>query len=375
MTINTAARFVGFFSLLIPSLVYGISWAEEAQESAPRSAFVSVPSGPFSKWPENLKSKTVASLSFRCDTVGVMALGNYHGPEVAAREYVRAVSAACVDGQMPDDWPGHSETRESLLRHFDLAHQQDPNLEMPQWPKEGSRPAHTPAEAEAQKWNDRPSSSTDLITFSLIGAPYHTPPKNTDASKPMALPEHKDEERQIQYRIPRNYIVLMDDWNGGAQTLVRLKVTFPGFEPLTQKTAQCLSLSPAFRPTSCTPVAFVLRRGGAYEPPDDVRFNNASSLFHSQLPLAGPYGFALYEIGPTGARSQTYRMDTPQHMLVINCFRSSKDEAQLSVCHTESRLESGNVLAYFLYSDQLKDAERIDTGIRELVRSFQLEAR
>jgi hypothetical protein len=372
MMMNIAARFVGFFWLLIASLVYGISWADEAQVPAQRSALVSLPTGPYSKWPENLKRKAVESLSFRCNTVGVMALSNYHGPEAAAREYARAVSSSCVDGQMPDDWPGHGETRENLLRHFELAHQRDPNLEMPQWPNEGSRPADTPAEPEAQKWNDRPSSSTDLMTFSLIGVPYHTPPKNTDCCKPMALPEQKDEERQIQYGIPRNYIALMDHWNGGAQTLVRLKVTFPGFEPLTKKTAQCLSLSPAFRPTSCTPVAFVLRSGSAYEPPDDVRFNNASSLFHSQLPLAGPYGFDLYETGPTDARIQTYRMDTPQHMLVINCFRSSKDEAQLSVCHTESRLQSGNVLAYFLYSDQLKDAERIDTGIRELVRRFQL---
>jgi hypothetical protein len=56
----------------------------------------------------------------------------------------------------------------------------------------------------------------------------------------------------------------MDDWNGGPQTQVRLKVTFPGFEPLTLDTEHCMSLSPAFRPTTCTPLAFALRRGGAY---------------------------------------------------------------------------------------------------------------
>jgi hypothetical protein len=96
-----------------------------------------------------------------------------------------------------------------------------------------------------------------------------------------------------------------------------------------------------------------------------VRFNNACDLFHSQQPLAGPSGFELYETGPAEARIETYRKATPQHMLVITCFRNSKDQAQLS------RLESGNFLEYFLYSDQLRDAEQIDAGIRKLIRGFQ----
>jgi hypothetical protein len=79
--------------------------------------------------------------------VSVMALGNYHGPDAAAREYAQSLSAACIDGQMPDDWPGHAGMRESVIRHFDLAHKQDPKLEMPQWPRTGPPP---PAQARAQ---------------------------------------------------------------------------------------------------------------------------------------------------------------------------------------------------------------------------------
>jgi hypothetical protein len=242
---------------------------------------------------------------------------------------------------------------------------------MPQWPREGSTAVHANADREGQKWSDRPSSSTDPLTFSLVGIPYHTPPKNTDCCKPMALPDHKDEARQIQYRVPRNYLVWMDDWNGGPQTLVRLKVTFPGFEPLKLNTEHCMSLSPAFRPTTCTPIEFILRNGGAYEPPDDVRFNNARDLFHSQQPRPGPYGFELYETGPPEARINTFRKDASGHILAIHCFVHSKDGASMSVCHTESRLDSGNVLAYFLYSDQLGDAEQIDAGIRKLINDFQ----
>jgi len=190
----------------------------------------------------------------------------------------------------------------------------------------------------------------------------------------MALPEYENEKRQIIYRVPRNYVVWMEDWNGGAQTLIRLKVTYPGVEPLTPETAQCLALSAALRPAPCTPVGFSLRGGGAYEPPDDVRFNNARGLFHSQQPLPGPYGFELYETGPPEARINTYRKSTPLHLLVINCFLPNAGPNHLAVCHSDSRLGSGNVLSYFLYSDQLKDAEEIDRGIRQLISRFQVDA-
>ncbi len=104
------------------------------------TALIPLPTGPFSDWPDNPKSKALASLSFRCNMVSVMALGNYHGPDAAAREYAQSLSAACVDGQMPDDWPGHAAMRESVIRHFDLAHKLDPKLEMPQWPRSGPPP-------------------------------------------------------------------------------------------------------------------------------------------------------------------------------------------------------------------------------------------
>jgi hypothetical protein len=305
--------------------------------------------------------------------VGMMAVGNYRGPSAASKEYALAVSAACVDGQMPDDWPGHPEFRERLRTHFKLAHEQDPMLEVPRWPPMELPPPNSDASRTGQNWNERPSSGTDAITFDVAAIPYHSPPKNSDCCKPMALPEHEDEKRLIRYRIPRNYLTWMDDWNGGAQTLVRLKVTFPGFEPLTRETEQCLSRSPAYRPAPCVPLEIILRGGDAHEPPDEVRFNNARDLFHSQIPLRAPYGFELYETGPSEARINTYRKKTPLHTLVIQCFLQSAKPDDLAVCGSQSRLESGNVLSYELYSDQLKDAAEIDSGIRRLIRGFQVE--
>jgi hypothetical protein len=305
--------------------------------------------------------------------VGVMAVGNYRGPSAAAKEYAQAVAASCVDGQMPDDWPGHDEVRKSLITHFDVAHREDTQLEMPQWPRSGPPPPpYADAYRSNQQWIDRPSASTDAIEFSLVGFPYHQAPKNPECCKPMPLPDHEGEKRQVRYRIPRNFLVSMDDWNGGPQKLVRIKVTFPGFDPLTKATEHCLSQPPAFRPTQCLPVEFILRGGGAYEPPDDEAFDNSRDLFHSQEPQTAPYGFELYETGPPQARINTYRKLTAGRTLVIRCFLPFAGPNNLAVCSSQSRLESGNFVSYRIYSDQLKDAEAIDAGIRQLIQKFQL---
>jgi hypothetical protein len=189
----------------------------------------------------------------------------------------------------------------------------------------------------------------------------------------MALTEQEGETRQVRYRIPRNYLTCMDNWDGGEQTLVRMKFTFPGFAPLNKDTEHCLSRSPAFRPTQCVPVEINLRSAGAYEPSDDAGFNNLRNLFRSQDPIPGPYGFELYEVGPSEARINIYRKVLPEHTLVVQCYLPKAGPNNLAVCSSQSRLESNNVVSYKLYDDQLKDAEAIDVGVRKLIRKFQLE--
>jgi hypothetical protein len=63
--------------------------------------------------------------------VGVMQLGTYSGPKEAGKEYLQVLAAACVDGQMPDDWPGRPQLIDSQKHHFELARQLDTSLEMP----------------------------------------------------------------------------------------------------------------------------------------------------------------------------------------------------------------------------------------------------
>jgi hypothetical protein len=130
---------------------------------------------------------------------------------------------------------------------------------------------------QLQVWNNQASQDTTPIIFSIGDA---------------------------KYKVPRNYIVWMDNWNGGPQTLVRFKVTYPKFEPLDQKNAPCMSLAPLYRPPGCLPVEFIVANGGQSEggggwaASDEEAFKNIRHLFHSQTPLPGPHGFELYETGP-----------------------------------------------------------------------------
>jgi hypothetical protein len=205
-------------------------------------------------------------------------------------------------------------------------------------------PLSVPAQ-HSINWNDQPSTDTTPVNFSIEG---------------------------IQYTVPRNYIVWMDNWHGGPQTLVRFKATFPDFAPLTEKTRFCMEAPLAYRPADCTPLEFLVRRGSS-EPTDDEQFNNLRKVFRSQVALPGPAGFELYESGPADARMNTYRKRTPEHTLVMECFPHG--DLAKAVCSSDSRLDNGAVLAYLVYGAQLPSAERIDTGIRRIVRSFTLTRR
>jgi hypothetical protein len=105
--------------------------AQHATDQKPALVQTAVPAGPYASWPDDVKKKAVGALMFRCTMVGVMQLGNYGGSKEAGKEYLQVLADACVDGQMPDDWPGRPQLLEAQKHHFELAHQLDNSLEMP----------------------------------------------------------------------------------------------------------------------------------------------------------------------------------------------------------------------------------------------------
>ena len=226
-----------------------------------------------------------------------------------------------------------------------------PTQEPPAKPLSGE---HGEIKKQLQFWNNQASLDTTPVTFSIGDA---------------------------KYQVPRNYIVWMDHWNGGPQTLVRFKVTYPKFEPLGEKNAQCLLPAPAYRPPGCRPVEFAVVNGGrnvgggGWAASDEEAFNNIRNLFNSQTPMPGPYGFEVYETGPDNARIETYRKRTPEHLLILSCFFQGEDGRATAQCSNQSRLPDQNELEFHLGFDQLQSAEEMDAGFRSLVKLFTVSTR
>ncbi len=112
---------------------YKISHADElnAERKASQIAMTPIPPGPFVSWPEDIKNTAVISLMRRCNFISVMAMGNFQGPKETGTEMLQSLMLACIDHQMPDDWPNHDEVRTAIQQHFDAARQVVPNLPNP----------------------------------------------------------------------------------------------------------------------------------------------------------------------------------------------------------------------------------------------------
>ena len=96
--------------------------------------------------------------------------------------------------------------------------------------KSASQPDLQAVKKQLEVFNDRRSTDPTPIDF--------------DKGKP-------------RYRIPRNYIVNMGNWNPDTMNnLVELRVTFPGFKPLTEETRDCLTQPPLYWPKGCVPIQF-----------------------------------------------------------------------------------------------------------------------
>lgn len=103
---------------------------QPATNPAPGQVATLIPDGPYSSWPEEQK-KAVATLSFRCALVSGMQFGHYQGPREAQLEMVQAMTLACVEHVMPDDWPDRSAIQTMEKAHLDKAKALDPALSLP----------------------------------------------------------------------------------------------------------------------------------------------------------------------------------------------------------------------------------------------------
>jgi len=87
-----------------------------------------IPDGPYSSWPEESRTKAITALSLRCTIATTMQLANYRGLREATQEIAQAMSMACIDHQMPDDWPDHADVQTHEREHLAKAKRLDPSI-------------------------------------------------------------------------------------------------------------------------------------------------------------------------------------------------------------------------------------------------------
>ncbi|MBR8140853.1 hypothetical protein KDW55_00535 [Burkholderia sp. AU19243] len=167
-----------------------------------------------------------------------------------------------------------------------------------------------------------------------------------------------------RYRIPRNYLYNMDDWNGGAQKNVSIRVVYPGFKPFGPGTKDCML---KLNGGHCRIYDVYVTENLAVS---EIGFNNFKRLFREPYPKNGPYGFQLFEIGPDNSRIEFYRKNIGGMSIVFDCSLD-KSYADDAICHHVARTESGATISYFFVrSEGLGDAVEVDLGLRALIDSF-----
>jgi hypothetical protein len=175
---------------------------------------------------------------------------------------------------------------------------------------------------------------------------------------------------KISYRMPRNYLTTMANWNGGPQEgFATITVNIPDMKPFSADTQICFQAKPLDRPPGCEPLAFRLYNTNGTSA--DQAFTNMSGSFHSQAPMEGPSGFEKYEIGPDNARIEYYRKVENGTTRVYSCQIFDNHGQRDGLCRPVSdRTATGAFIGYFFNLRHLSDIFQIDADLRKLVESF-----
>jgi hypothetical protein len=179
---------------------------------------------------------------------------------------------------------------------------------------------------------------------------------------------------KISYRMPRNYLTTMANWNGGPQEgFATITVNIPDMKPLSADTQICFQAKPLDRPPGCEPLAFRLYNTNGLSA--DQAFTNMSGLFHSQAPIEGPSGFEKYEIGPDNARLEYYRKVENGTTRVYSCQIFDNHGQRDGLCQPiNDRAATGAFIGYFFNLRHLSGISQIDADLRKLVEGFTVSA-
>lgn len=169
----------------------------------------------------------------------------------------------------------------------------------------------------------------------------------------------------VRFRVPRNNIIRMENWNGGPQTGLALRVDTLNFRPRGKDNAACFALLLRNQPPNCSELDIGIMSPRVTATADAYKNYIAQSPDQNAAPKQGPFGYDVYS--DKGIRF--YRKQLPYgDTIVFQCLFLRPD--MTAPCYTYDRLAHGEIVMFGFGSDKIGDAERLEQNIRRLVDSF-----
>ena len=173
----------------------------------------------------------------------------------------------------------------------------------------------------------------------------------------------------VHYRMPRNYLFTMENWNGGPQGLVTVRVNIPDLKPLDETTRDCFTKPGSFSTSICDPLSFTINVTGTVTA--EQGFENSRPIYRNQSPLDGPFGYERYEIGPDNARIEFYRKVENGRTLIYHCQIFQRLGKRDGICDPSGdRVSNGSEIHFFFSLRHLADIAEIDRDLRTLTEHF-----
>lgn len=169
----------------------------------------------------------------------------------------------------------------------------------------------------------------------------------------------------VKYSIPRNYLIVLPP------AIPTIKITFPGFKPLSEETRDCFKPKRVEK-TNCATIEFRVLGVSA---PGSRSLTHAQSLenYLKNSPRARKrrvLDYDVYDLGPENARSETY--SNPTHDLFFTCIIDFTIDRppERAVCRDQFQLDDRNHAHFFFPRAWIDRVPEIEAGIRRLVASF-----
>jgi len=169
----------------------------------------------------------------------------------------------------------------------------------------------------------------------------------------------------VTYRVPRNYLVVLPP------AIPTIKITFPGFRPLSEETRDCFTPKRVEK-TDCATIEFRVLGVSA---PGGRSLTHAQSLenYLKNSPRARKrrvLDYDVYDLGPENARSETY--SNPTLDLYFTCIIDFTMDRppERAVCRDQFQLDDRNHAHFFFPRAWIARVPEIESGIRRLMAGF-----